>query len=490
MKNLMQLIKNDNYLRSCLSWHDQDLPSQISIVGITQHSSRCEKNFLFVAVSGATSSSRDGHDFIDDAIANGASVVVIDKNFTPKKSYPCVLIKAEDSKGALCYLVEAWHDYPSRHLAVIGITGTNGKTSTSFMLHSIFYQAGFSPRIMGTLGVGNPESLERSSHTTLEPEVLSSHLANFLKDGATHVIMEVSSHGLSLKRCEAIKFRATGLTNITPDHLDLHGTMENYRRAKTRLFNECSDDETIVCLPKDHQLDSIKRAAITYGSSPADIAFSHIEVIQGKTQFKIHDGGQTATILLPFLGNFHVHNATLAASIARGFGISLDDIAKGLSQTPAIPGRLEHVKCGQDFLVFVDFAHTPDGLHSVLSTLKILKSQRIILVFGCGGDRDQTKRPLMGSVAEKNADIVIITDDNPRGENPSEIRSQVRAGMKSTSALEIPDRKEAIRYALQIAQRNDIVLIAGKGHETHQIYGDTKHNFSDVLVAKQILETL
>lgn len=488
MRNLTELIKNDSTLLSCLTWHD--LPVNVSITGITQHSSRCSKDFLFVAVSGATSSSKDGHDFIDDAIANGASVVVVAHKFNPQKTYQCLLIKAHDTKRALCHLVEAWHDYPSRHLKVIGITGTNGKTSTSFMLHSIFAEAGFSPRIMGTLGVGNPASLEKSSHTTLEPEVSSSLLAKFQKDGATHVIMEVSSHALSLKRCEAIQFHAVGLTNITPDHLDLHGTMDNYRRAKARLFTECSNNETKICLPIHHQLGTIDRAAISYGPSPADIAFSDVKVIQGKTQFKLHDGGHTITISLPFLGNFHVHNATLAASIARACGISLEDIAHGLSHTPQIPGRLERVECGQDFLVFVDFAHTPDGLYSVLSTLKNLKSQKIILVFGCGGDRDQSKRPLMGSIAEKLADIVIITDDNPRGENPEHIRSQIRAGMKSMSVIEIANREEAIRHALKTAQEGDIVLVAGKGHETHQIYGDLKFDFSDVLVAKKFLRAL
>jgi UDP-N-acetylmuramoyl-L-alanyl-D-glutamate--2,6-diaminopimelate ligase len=491
VKNLYTLINNHPWLARSIDIGR--IPATLSIKGLTASSSLCQKDFLFVAVKKATPTSRDGHDFIDEAISNGATIVFVDVEYKQKKTHAVPLIFVTDTKTALCHLAEAFYNFPSHHLHVIGITGTNGKTSTSFMLHSILQQAGFTPKIMGTLGLGDPQNLLPTSHTTMEPEFISASLDQMKSHGASHVIMEVSSHALSLKRTEAIKFAAVGLTNITEDHLDLHGSVASYQEAKSRLFFELADKDTRISLPDAHpfgaRVQELKHLQI-YGGSSRQLSFSDIHETHEQTSFVLHANGQNIQVDLPFLGDFHVKNASLAASMALGLGISLEHIVLGLKKCPTVPGRLEPVHNHHALRVFVDFAHTPDGLLSLLTTIKKLEHQKIILVFGCGGNRDRSKRPIMGEIAEKYADIVIVTDDNPRNEKPDLIRLEILKGMKKSSIKEIPDRRKAIQYAIINAQKNDIVVIAGKGHEAYQIYGDTRHAFSDTMEARRVLDSL
>jgi UDP-N-acetylmuramoyl-L-alanyl-D-glutamate--2,6-diaminopimelate ligase len=464
------------------------------IKGISANSTCIKKEYLFIAVYGATKTSKNGHDFIDDAIKNGARAVIVDKNFIPKKTYRIPLIHAVDSKIALCKIAEAFYDYPSSHLKVIGITGTNGKTSTSFMLYSILKQAGFKPKIMGTLGMGEPNDLIKLSHTTMGPEFISASLANMKAQGVTHVIMEISSHALSLKRVEAIKFGAVGLTNITTEHLDFHKTIDEYRNAKARLFLELAHNETVMAFPKKHPLlhKISKNDFILFGSAPnLDVAYKNIRKEANKTCFSLKIGSDIVLIDLPFMGDFHVKNACLAAALAFGLKVSVSDIARGLKNCPNIPGRLEPIKNTLGIRIFIDFAHTPHALSSLLKTVKKLNGKRIILVFGCGGERDRNKRPLMGKIAQKMADQIIITDDNPRNEDPKNIRQEILDGINDlTCVQEISDRRTAIEIAIKNAQKNDIVVIAGKGHENYQIIGANTQTFCDQDEVRKILDTI
>jgi UDP-N-acetylmuramoyl-L-alanyl-D-glutamate--2,6-diaminopimelate ligase len=477
-KTLAMLVKKTPAL---LAVDERILDKEISLV--TADSRQCQTGSLFVATKGAVAASRDGHDFIDEAMRNGAHIIVANQDFTPNKPLPIPLLQAKDSKVALGQLAEAFYDSPSTKLSVIGITGTNGKTSTSFMLHSILQSAGYKPAVMGTLGMGDPDNLEPLSHTTMDPEFISKHLARMNDEGITHVIMEVSSHALSLKRVDGIRFAVVALTNISQDHLDFHETLQAYRDPQTRII-----------FPHDHpfnrRVNSLENVN-TWGDETSKIAFSGIQENAEQTQFLMRIHNENHAVRLPFLGHFHVKNACLSAAIARSFAIESQDIIEGLARCPRIPGRLEPIKNRHGFKVFVDFAHTPHALSELLSTLKLISHRKIILVFGCGGDRDVKKRPIMGVIAKDFANIVIVTDDNPRSEDPATIRAHIMDSMSTKSHVhDIADRRSAIEYAIKNAQKNDIVVIAGKGHENYQIYGNDKRYFSDHSAAQQALDSL
>lgn len=466
MVKLGHLLHSHPYLRATLS-HDTDV-SAINIAGVSAHSGNIDNDFLFVAKQGSMSGSRNGHDYIDDAIKRGAKAVVVQNQWTgPKLDIP--LIRAQDSSIALAHLCESFYGWPSKKMTVIGITGTNGKTSTTFMLYSILKAAGHRPATMGTLGLGEPGSLRPLNHTTAEPEVLSACLDDLWRQGFSHVVMEVSSHALHLHRVEALSFAAVAFTNLSQDHLDFHGTMKNYQKAKERLFLELAAPTTFKILPRNHEL------------SP------HIAELSSTL---LYDPTEKLPQALPFFGDFHTKNALLASNIAKVLGVSDSFIAEGLRTCPPISGRLEPIyEKGPH--VFVDFAHTPDALLCALKALRPLCKGQLTLVFGCGGDRDQKKRAIMAQVASELADRLIITDDNPRSEDPADIRAAIMAGIpKGCMASEIADRKEAIRKAIIEASSRDYVLIAGKGHEQHQIYGNKEIAFSDQKEALEAVEQL
>lgn len=473
-KKLNELLKDNPFVNGTFE--------PIEIYEVCANSSTCQAGSLFVATSGATPTSKDGHDFIDEAIKNGAQAVIFEHEKVLFKNYPVTMIKASDSKACLAHLCEEFYDRPSSKVKVIGITGTNGKTSTSFMLHSILKEADFTPKIMGTLGMGDPDNLEALTHTTMDPKFISQALAQMNKDGVSHLVMEVSSHALSLKRVEALNFSVVALTNITQDHLDFHGNLEEYTKAKARLFYELAHEKTAMVLPTDHPFSIPKHL------SPIMVGEKIDQSEDGKTFTLKRDQG-VIKITLPFSGDFHVKNASLAAAIAQSLDIKDEHIVAGLRKTLPIPGRLQWIDNHHDFQVVVDFAHTPDALNNLLTTIKKVAKAKIILVFGCGGDRDQKKRPIMGEIAEKFATFIIVTDDNPRTEDPQVIRQDILSGIK-TRAQEIGDRRLAIKTAISMAQKNDIVVIAGKGHENYQIYQTTKTAFSDQLEAQKALDEL
>jgi UDP-N-acetylmuramoyl-L-alanyl-D-glutamate--2,6-diaminopimelate ligase len=441
------------------------LLDELPISGISASSQCIKTGFLFVAKRGATKQSRDGHDFIDDAILRGAKAVVVDSHWQQRELSVPILV-ADDTALALSYLCESFFGWPSRKLKLIGITGTNGKSSTSFMLYSILKAAGFRTALMGTLGIGEPSALLKSSHTTLDPEHLSATLSSMVGDGYTHVVMEVSSHALAQQRVCALDFAAVGFSNLSQDHLDFHGSMDNYKHSKELLFTSLAKAHTHKVLPIDHPFD-LKDA-------PRKILF---------------DTHEELGLTLPFLGEFHKKNALLAKYLALSLGISEKPIVAGLKECPPIPGRLEIIS--ENPRVVVDFAHTPDALRSVLENLRADTLGKLIVVFGCGGDRDQEKRPIMGQIASTLADRIIVTDDNPRFEDPALIRAAIMAGMKGSLEIhEIADRKKAIKNAIINAQRSDTVLIAGKGHEDYQIYKDQAKRFSDQEEARLVLGEL
>lgn len=459
--SLEALIKSHSYLSSTLEYNNI---SGLKISTITSKSSQCVPQSLFVAKKGATPESRDGHAFIQHALSLGASAVIIDQSFELSQELPVPVIRASNSARALAVLCEAYWGFPSQKLKIIGLTGTNGKTSTSFMLHSIFKTAGFEAKIIGTLGMGDPGQLTPLSHTTMEAEFLSSALAQMASRKTSHAILEVSSHGLELERVSGLSFAAVGLTNIGQDHLDFHATKSNYIKAKQKLFDNLASDQTYKILPHNH-----------------DFAASLEKLPR---LFKYDPKVKPAGLILP--GDFQTHNASLAYEIARRMGITQEHIQEGLKRCIPIPGRLQAVK-NTRCQIFIDFAHTPDALVSVLKTVRKLTRERVILVFGCGGERDEYKRPLMGQIAEELADLVIITDDNPRGEDPQAIRQAI---IQNHKFIEVADREEAIKTAIMNANPQDLVLIAGKGHEDYQIYGQRRINFSDYNKALEIVESL
>ncbi|MCA9508392.1 MAG: UDP-N-acetylmuramoyl-L-alanyl-D-glutamate--2,6-diaminopimelate ligase [Myxococcales bacterium] len=463
MKNLREILKAIDIKDTNESY------ASIAIKGISAHSSRIEPGFLFVAKKGATPQSADGHNFIDDAVARGAHAILVENSFSPKKVYSIPIIKAPNSTQAYAYLCEAFYDFPSKKLCLIGITGTNGKTSTSFMLYSIFKAAGFEVRIMGTLGMGEPHKLAPLSHTTMEAEFISQSLSNFVHQGVDHVVMEVSSHALALDRVAALHFSAVGLSNISQDHLDFHGTMEEYTASKAKLFWQLAKNQTQKILP-------IKHPFCTSTHELQNLSF--------------YSATEPLHFKLPLAGDFHQQNANLAFFVAKSLGLDRDSIKKGLEQCPAIPGRFE-VVARHPCKIIVDFAHTPEALENILRSLKNFSYGRLIVVMGCGGNRDKSKRPMMGHIAHKWADFVIVTDDNPRNEKPQQIRADIMTGMpNSNKAYNIGDRAQAIHEAIKLAQADDIVLIVGKGHENYQLYGNDKRAFCDKLVAQKIAESL
>ena len=462
---LENLITSNKYLVTNL--YANNSLSNIKITGVTANSTKCKPGYLFVAKSGATPKSRDGHDYIEQALDLGASAIIIDSSYSTRRELSIPVIRAQNSSLALAYVCEAFWGFPSQKIKLIGLTGTNGKTSTSFMLHSIFTQAGYNSRIMGTLGMGEPNNLISLSHTTMEPEFISENLANMCAEQVSHVILEVSSHGLVLDRASALNFAAVGLTNISQDHLDFHGSMQEYINSKQILFDKLAQENTYKILPNNHSFNkSVEKLKNIIFYDPA---------------YKPPG--------LKLLGDFQANNSSLALSIASSMGIKHDEIILGLQNCVPVPGRFELV-AQKPCKIFVDYAHTPDALENILRSARNLGSGRVILVFGCAGDRDQKKRPMMGAIAQKLADIIIITDDNPRSENPEKIRQEIISALSNLKFHEIADRKQAIQKAILEANPNDIIIIAGKGHENYQIYNNNNTYFSDHETVKKITEIL
>jgi UDP-N-acetylmuramoyl-L-alanyl-D-glutamate--2,6-diaminopimelate ligase len=462
---------------------------------------------IFVAVKGT---SYDGHDFIDQALANGARYIVCqkDEQHTAQNGRH-ESITVEDTTEAAAILAQAAGGNPASKLTNLAVTGTNGKTTVSFLVRSIIRQAGHRCGLIGTVLYDTCSgSIYQAPLTTPDCLDIALMQQEMVKNGATYMVIEASSHALSQNRLAQISFKAAAFTNLTGDHLDYHKTKEEYLAAKTRLFSALAPDAAAVLNKQSPEAEfiaaQIHTGQLWYSIEDKADLTAHIESMgMAGTVFTLEHAGQFSIVKTPLLGLYNVSNCLAAAGLCLAAGFDLDTVAAGLSALKGVPGRLEKIeprfcgdkpapaKAGSDFSIIIDYAHTDDALKNVLMTLKPLCKGKLRVVFGCGGDRDRTKRPRMAKVAEELADFVIVTSDNPRTEQPADIINDIITGFERPNSKRIkvePDRKKAIKLAIESAAKDDIVLIAGKGHEDYQIIGKQKFHFSDKEVAEKILE--
>jgi UDP-N-acetylmuramoyl-L-alanyl-D-glutamate--2,6-diaminopimelate ligase len=450
---------------------------------------------IFVAVKGLNV---DGHDFISQALANGAKYIVCQNQYTGHESRAtgCEVIPVPDSSLALAVLAQASAGDPASKLTNLAVTGTNGKTTVAFLVRSCFQSAGQKCGLIGTVIYDTGLSVTNAELTTPDCLTIAQAQSEMLMAGAKYMVIEASSHALDQNRLTAINFYAAAFTNLTGDHLDYHKTTENYLAAKSKLFENLAPGSTAILnkqSPFAKQIAQSTKAKVLFFAvdDGADLS-ARIESIDiSGTTFTLRYQGQNIRIKTPLLGRYNVANHLAAAGLCLAAGLDINAITRGLSNLTAIPGRLENVKPDTSFTVLVDYAHTDDALNNVLSTLKPLCKARLIVVFGCGGDRDKTKRPRMAKVVEQFADLAIVTSDNPRTENADEIINQIVAGFNEPNSPKIridADRRNAIAMAIESANPNDVVLIAGKGHENYQIIGKQKFDFNDKAIAFDLLK--
>jgi UDP-N-acetylmuramoyl-L-alanyl-D-glutamate--2,6-diaminopimelate ligase len=469
-------------------------PLDREVESIAYDSRRVQKNSLFVALRGEKS---DGHQFIDQAIDRGASAIVIERE---EKHARVTSVVVENTRHALADLATTFYERPARRLKLAGVTGTNGKTTTTFLIKHICDKAGLRCGLIGTVRYEIGERILPAVRTTPESLEVQELLAQIVNAGGKAVAMEVSSHALAQERTRGLEWDVAVFTNLTQDHLDFHGTMESYFESKVKLFaglpEQKAKTKNVAIVNANDRYGELlisrigkKTPVFTYGmGARADFRASNYRMEFGGTSYQLDARGKSYLVRLPLIGRFNVANSMAALAAANSLGVNLREAILSLGKSPQVPGRLEAVPAKRQFQVFVDYAHTDDALLNVLKTLRELEPRRLIVVFGCGGDRDRKKRPLMGRVADQNADYSIITSDNPRKENPGSIIAQVEKGFRSDRYEKIPERAEAIARAIALAQPRDIVLIAGKGHETYQEFADHTVPFDDVQVARNALE--
>lgn len=456
----------------------------IEITGIAIDSRKVEAGNAFICISGLLS---DGHDFARMAIEKGAAVIVAERELDV--SVPCVVY--EDTKIAMAELSARFYGYPENRLKLVGITGTNGKTTVSYLIKKILELNGKSVGIIGTneILVGDREvGIKSSTPTTPNSLELRQIFAKMLEMGAEYVVMEVSSHALDLHRVAGLTYDVGVFTNLTQDHLDYHKTMENYFLAKKKLF----DISKAGVINIDDQYGSRIEVPescrkVTIGTKYANLTASDIKIDALGVSFIAEYEGEKVPVVLGISGMFSVYNGLCAMAAALSLGVSLSECAKGICASEGVKGRLERVPTNTPYSVIIDYAHTPDGLENVISAVNSFKKGRCITVFGCGGDRDATKRPIMGEIGTRLSDLAIITSDNPRCEAPDKIISDILSGVTQGEYKVIENRREAIAYALSVAEEDDIVLLCGKGQETYQIIGTEKTHFDEREVVREIL---
>lgn len=457
----------------------------LNISSIAYDSRKVKKDGLFVAIPGFKF---DGHDFIPEAIKNGAILVIGEKDLNLGDiSY----IRVKNSRKVLGKISAYFYGYPAKKLKIIGITGTNGKTTTSYLLKAILDKAGFNTGIIGTIGNKIKDTIIPTEHTTPESLEINQLLSKMVEENVEYVVMEVSSHSLKLNRVDEIPFEIGVFTNLTQDHLDFHKTFEDYLKSKRKLFTLAKKAVINIDDAAGRKIiDTLNTPILTYGikHKDADIRAENVKITDRKVSYILTIGDEKLPIYYHVPGLFSVYNSLAAISSGLLLGNSPQILAEAIKNAQGVPGRFEVVDKGQDYTVIIDYAHTPDGLENVLNTIRGFCKGRIITVFGCGGDRDITKRPKMGRVSSKLSDYTIITSDNPRSESPDKIIDDIEKGMVDKNYERIVDRKKAIKRAVEIARRDDVILIAGKGHETYQIIGDKIIHFDDREVVSDIIE--
>ncbi len=464
------------------------------VEGIAYDSRRVQRNFLFVALRGEKT---DGHQFIDQAVEKGASVIVTEREENQARA-TCVMV--ENTRPALADLAAAFYERPARRLKLAAVTGTNGKTTTTFLIKHICEKAGVRCGLLGTVRYEIGDRVLPAIRTTPEALEVQELLAQMVNAGCKAAAMEVSSHALAQDRTRGLEWDVAVFTNLTQDHLDFHGTMENYFEAKMTLFAGLAEQKgktkpvAVINIDDRYGAQLVDRldkkiSVITYGvSARADFRASNYHAEFAGTSYQLDAHGKSYLVRVPLIGRFNVANSMAALAAASSMGVGLREAILSLSRSPQVPGRLEAVPAKRQFQVFVDYAHTDDALLNVMKTLRELSPRKLVVVFGCGGDRDRQKRPLMGRVADQNADYSIITSDNPRKEDPDAIIAEVEKGFRSGNYEKIADRAKAIARAIELAQPRDIILIAGKGHEAYQEFADHTVPFDDIQVARQALE--
>lgn len=463
------------------------------ISSLCYDSRKVSQGSLFFALRGVDI---DGSDFVPAAMKAGAAAVVSER--ASEDNHPAVHVG--DARAALSVMADVFNGRPSLNLQVAGVTGTNGKTTTAMLLHSLLTSAHRRCGLLGTVQYDLGGELEKATHTTPESCDMHGHLATMVANGCNAVTMEVSSHGLHQSRVADVEFDAAIFTNLSRDHLDYHGDMGSYFAAKRILFEQLAtqkdkqapvaviniDDDWGKKLIKDFPSGSAK--VITYGmGNSADFRATDLRQSREGIEFKLEAKGRQFLARIPLIGRFNVYNALGALAAGVGMGLNLRETVAHLAELPQVPGRLESVSEGRAFGVFVDYAHTPDALENALQTLKELKPRRLIVVFGCGGNRDVPKRAQMGAVADKLSNYAIITSDNPRKEDPEAIIRDVESGFDTQAHESLVDRREAIGLAISYAAPGDLILIAGKGHEDYQQFADHTIEFDDREVARQML---
>jgi UDP-N-acetylmuramoyl-L-alanyl-D-glutamate--2,6-diaminopimelate ligase len=474
----------------------------VEVAALAYDSRSVAPDTAFIAVRGHQ---RDGHDYIPQALERGATTIIAD-NEEALKSVPDTVTRllVPDTRLAMANLACEFYGHPSREMTLVGVTGTNGKTTTAHIIAELLREAGYkSVGIIGTLGAATEKAAYDTGRTTPESLDLQRLLADFLDGGSEAVVMEVSSHALAMQRVAGCAFDAGVFTNLTQDHLDFHENMDEYFAAKAKLFSDVArysesfksfgavinvDDSYGRRLRDEYCQDAIY---VTYGiENEAHINGEAVHLTASGMSFVAHSEGVKIHLDLGLIGRFNVYNALAAVGFGLLKGMPPSKIQSALQRASAPEGRMEMIDCGQDFFVAVDYAHTPDGLKNVITTVREFTPGNLITVFGCGGDRDRTKRPQMGAIAASFSDLCVITSDNPRTEDPNRIIEDILAGTRqghSETVVEM-DRRQAIELALGKAKRGDFVLVAGKGHETYQIFKDRTIHFDDREVVREYLE--
>lgn len=476
----------------------------IDISGIAYDSRKVKRGDAFFCIEGEK---QDGNAFIGDAVGKGASCIFTERSDVAAQKVPVVHVT--DVRSALAQTANYLFDTPSKRLRLLGVTGTNGKTTTTHLIERILEFTEMKVGLIGTLGsrwTGRP--YQDAKHTTPQASDLQELLNTMTQDAVTHVAMEVSSHALALKRVEGCHFSCAVLTNITQDHLDFHKTMDSYWRAKRLLFEQLVESEqrdlSAVLNIDDPLFSEFERVVrgtkvkkLTYGfSKSADITAESLDFSFAGTSMTLKTPEGTANVKMHLNGPFNVYNTMAAVGVCLAEGVELSTCVECLESFPGVSGRFEVVSASsgdtklQEPLCIVDYAHTPDGLENVLNAARTLVPQdgRLIAVFGCGGDRDSSKRPQMGEIAENRADVIFVTSDNPRTEDPQQIIADILAGIRRLKSVHVePDRASAIRQAVSLANSKDVILVAGKGHETYQILNDRTIDFDDRIEVKNAL---
>ncbi len=460
----------------------------VEITGITNDSRKVRPGYLYVAIKGYKA---DGHNFIKKSLECGAQAIVSEEKLSLDTSIPQIVVR--NTRKALSSLSCCFYNNPSQKINVVGVTGTNGKTTTTFLTKSIIEKAGYEAGLIGTINYQIGEKMITAQETTPESVELQRLIAEMVAAKMKFAVMEVSSHSAIQHRIENIDFKTAVFTNITAEHLDYHKTISNYMNAKVELFKNLRKDSFAVLNADDefseYFADRTNAKILWYGiKNDADIKAEICRESTSDIMIKLKYSGKEIDMKMPFVGVHNVSTVLAAAASAISLGFELDVIKSGIETAPTVPGRLESVPCNRGFEVVVDYAHTPHALETVLQALRNLVKGKILLVFGCGGDRDKEKRPLMGRIADEKSDIFWLTNDNPRSEDPLNIIDGIKAGIKPGRSFHTQiNRHKAIADALSEATDGDLVLVAGKGHEKYQIIKDTITPFDDREVIKAIL---